>query len=98
MSQQVEANFLRSLNAAYFYGTIGISTIAAGTATLVGGTVSVTTTNISATTIVILTGQNSSGTHGELTISARVAGASFDITSSSGTDTRLVGYILIEVA
>jgi len=98
MAQQIEANFLRSLNVAYFYGQIQIGNLAAGSATLVAGTVTVSTTNVTANTIIILTGQNSSGTHGELTVSNRTAGTSFVITSSNAGDTRLVGYILIEPA
>lgn len=69
-----------------------------GTSTLVGGTVTVSTTAVTANSRIFLTGQNSSGTHGELTVSARVAGTSFTITSSSGTDTRSVAWLLMEPA
>lgn len=67
-----------------------------GTATLVAGTVVVSDANVTASSIFTLTGQNSSGTHGELTISARSAGVSFTISSSSGTDTRAIGWTMIE--
>lgn len=67
-----------------------------GASTLVAGTVTVNNTLITANTRIFLTGQNSSGTHGELTVSARVAGTSFTITSSSATDTRSVAWLLIE--
>lgn len=69
-----------------------------GTATLVAGTVVVSTTAVSATSRILLTGQNSSGTHGELTISARTAGTSFTITSANGADTRAVAWMIVEPA
>lgn len=69
---------------------------AMGAATLVGGTVTVSNNTVTANTRIFLTGQNSSGTHGELTVSARSAGTSFTITSSSGTDTRSVAWLLVE--
>lgn len=67
-----------------------------GVATLVAGTVTVNTTAVTANSRIMLTGQNSSGTHGELTVSARTAGTSFVITSSSGTDTRQIAWIIFE--
>lgn len=67
-----------------------------GVATLVAGTVTVSTTAVTATSRIMLTGQDSSGTAGELTVSARVAGTSFTITSTSGTDTRTVAWIIFE--
>jgi len=69
-----------------------------GTATLVAGTVVVSTTKVTANSVIQLTGQNSSGTHGELTVSARTAGTSFTITSLSTLDTRSIGWIIIEPA
>lgn len=69
---------------------------ARGAATLVAGTVTVNTTAVTASSIIMLTGQNSSGAAGELTISARVAGASFTITSASPTDTRSIGWLIFE--
>lgn len=69
-----------------------------GVATLVAGTVTVNNTLITGNTRIFLTGQNSSGTHGELTVSARSASTSFTITSSSATDTRSVAWLLIEPA
>lgn len=67
-----------------------------GVATLVAGTVTVGNTKIAASTRIFLTGQDSSGTHGELTISARTVGVGFTITSTSATDTRSVCWLLIE--
>lgn len=69
---------------------------AMGAATLVGGTVTVNTGKVTANSRIFLTGQNSSGTHGELTVSARSVGTSFTITSSSGSDTRSVAWLLVE--
>lgn len=69
-----------------------------GAATLVAGTVVVNTTAVTANSRIMLAGQNSSGTHGELTISARTAGTSFTITSSNAADTRSVGWIIFEPA
>jgi hypothetical protein len=67
-----------------------------GVATLVAGTVTVANTRVRANSRILLTGQNSSGTSGELTVSARVADTSFTITSSSGTDTRQVAWLILE--
>lgn len=67
-----------------------------GLATLVGGAVVVSTTKVTADSRIMLTGQNSSGTAGELTVSARTAGTSFTITSSSGTDTRDIAWVIFE--
>lgn len=67
-----------------------------GTAVLVGGTKIVPDVTITANTVVLLTCQVPGGTPGFLRVSARTPGASFTITSSSGTDTSTVGYLLIE--
>lgn len=69
---------------------------AMGIATLVGGTVTVSNTLVTANSRIMLTGQNSSGAHGELTISARTPGTDFTITSTSATDTRDVAWIIFE--
>lgn len=69
-----------------------------GTGTMIAGAVTVLTTKVTANSRIMLTGQNSSGTPGELTVSARTAGTSFTITSESALDTRLVGWIILEPA
>lgn len=69
-----------------------------GIATLVAGTVTVSNTAVTANSRILLSGQDSSGAHGELTISARTAGTNFTITSSSGTDTRNVAWLIFEPA
>lgn len=69
---------------------------ARGTAALVAGTIVVNTTAVTANSIILLTGQGSGGTAGELTISARTPGASFTITSASAADTRTIGWLIAE--
>jgi hypothetical protein len=67
-----------------------------GTATLAGGTVVVSDTATTAASIILLTCQTPGGTPGFLRVSARSAGTSFTILSSSGSDTSVVGYLIIE--
>lgn len=80
---------------------IGIDIVAtpgaasAGVATLFAGTATIATTAITASSIVMLTYQAVAGTPGVLYVSARVAGVSVTITSSSGTDVSGVAWLLI---
>jgi hypothetical protein len=67
-----------------------------GQVALSGGTATVSNTSVTANTRIFLSHANTSGTLGHLYISARVAGTSFTITSSSGTDTSTVNWLLIE--
>lgn len=69
-----------------------------GVATLVGGTVTVNTTEVTANSRIFLTAQDTGGTPGALRVSARSAGTSFTITSTSGTDTSTVAWFLVEPA
>lgn len=69
-----------------------------GVATLVGGTVVVNNTSVTANTRIFLTAQTSGAAAGALRVSARTAGTSFTVTSSSGTDTSQVAYLLVEPA
>jgi hypothetical protein len=69
-----------------------------GSATLVGGTVTVSTTAVTATSRILLTTNNPGGTPGAVYVSARVAGTSFTITSTSGTDTSDVVWAIFEPA
>lgn len=69
-----------------------------GTATLVAGAATVATTEITANSRVQLTSQADGGAVGFLRVSARTAGTSFTITSSSGTDTSTVAWLLVEPA
>lgn len=67
-----------------------------GTATLVAGTVTVNTNKVTAASRIFLTNQSLGGTAGFLRVSARTVGTSFTITSSSGTDTSVVAWIMFE--
>lgn len=67
-----------------------------GTATLVAGTVTVNTTGVTANSRIFLTCLTPGGAPGFLRVSAVVAGTSFTITSSSGTDTSVVAWIIVE--
>ena len=67
-----------------------------GLSTLVGGTVVVSTTAVTASSRIFLTCQTPGGTPGFLRVSARTAGTSFTILSSSGTDTSDVAWLIME--
>jgi hypothetical protein len=67
-----------------------------GTATLSGGAVTVANTSITANSRILLTSNADGGTPGFLRVSARVAGTSFTVTSSSGTDTSTFAYQIFE--
>ena len=67
-----------------------------GTATLVAGTVTVSNTSVTANSRILLTIQTPGGAVGAVYVSARTAGTSFTITSTSGTDTSTVAYEIIE--
>ena len=89
---------LGSANYASFRAALGIdpSVISSGTATLVGGTVTVSHAAVTASSRIVVTGNADGGTPGWLRVSARSAGATFTITSSSGADTSTVAWILAE--
>lgn len=67
-----------------------------GVASLVGGTVTVNSSIVTADSRIFLTHENNSGTPGFVTISARTAGTSFTITSSSATDTSTIAWLIVE--
>lgn len=67
-----------------------------GTATLAAGTATVATTAVTASSRIQVTGNSDGGTPGWLRVSARTAGTSFVITSSSGTDTSTVAWFIVE--
>jgi hypothetical protein len=69
-----------------------------GRATLAAGTVTVNTTAVTANSEIFLTCQTPGGTPGFLRVSARTAGTSFTITSSSSTDTSVVAWMIVEPA
>lgn len=67
-----------------------------GSVTLVGGTAVATTTHVTADSRIFLTIQSPGGTVGSVYVSSRVPGASFTISSTSGTDTSTVAWVIIE--
>lgn len=69
-----------------------------GTATLTSGTVTVSTTAVTANSRIFLTPQAAAGTPGWLRVSARTAGTSFTVTSSSGSDASMFAWMLVEPA
>lgn len=69
---------------------------AMGIATLVAGTVTVNNNLVTANSRIFLTNNNPGGAVGALSISARVAGTSFTITSTSGTDTSDIAWEIKE--
>ncbi len=69
-----------------------------GTAVLVAGTVTVANTAVTANSRIFLTSQVDGGVTGFLRVSARTAGTSFVITSSSVLDTSTVAYQIFEPA
>lgn len=69
-----------------------------GTATLIAGSVVVANTSVTATSRIFLTSNVDGGTPGWLRVSARTAGTSFTITSSSVIDTSTVAYLIMEPA
>jgi hypothetical protein len=73
---------------------VDTSAVKTGTATLVAGTVTVNDAAITANSVIRLGQKTVGGTPGALYVSARSAGVSFSITSTSGTDTSVVQYYI----
>lgn len=67
-----------------------------GTAALTAGAATVANTSVTANSRIFLTSQADGGTPGWLRVSARTAGTSFTITSSSNLDTSTVAYLITE--
>ena len=67
-----------------------------GTATLVGGAKTVASTDVTVNSEIFLTNNKKGGTLGDLYIDNVVAGISFDIVSTSGTDTSTIAWLLFE--
>jgi hypothetical protein len=65
-----------------------------GVATLVGGTVTVANTAVTASTRIFVSRSTTGGTEGHLS-TTQIAGTSFTVNSSSGTDTSTVNWLLI---
>lgn len=69
-----------------------------GTATLVAGTVTVSNTSVTTNSRIFLSIQAAGGAVGVPYVAARTAGTSFTITSTSNSDTSVVGYEIFEPA
>ena len=69
-----------------------------GTAALTAGSATVSTTAVASNSRIYLTSNADGGTPGWLRVSARTAGTSFTITSSSATDTSTVAWIIVDPA
>lgn len=67
-----------------------------GRSVLVAGAVVVANTNVTAVSNIYVTSNIDGGTPGWLRVSARTAGTSFTITSSSGTDTSTVAWLIVD--
>lgn len=67
-----------------------------GTAVMVAGTVTVNNSTVTAKTRIFLTINTPGGTVGSVYVSARTAGTSFTITSTSVLDTSTVAWLLVE--
>src|SRR5262249_39141703 len=67
-----------------------------GAATLALGTVTVNTTAVTANSRIFLTIQSAAGVIGTPYISARTAGTSFTITSTSALDTSKIAWLIVE--
>jgi len=67
-----------------------------GTSALTAGAATVSNTSVTANSRILLTSNADGGTPGWLRVSARSAGTSFTITSSSGTDTSTVAWLILE--
>lgn len=66
------------------------------TAAMTAGAITVANTSVTATSRIFLTAQTTGGTPGALRVSARTAGTSFTITSTSTTDTSTVAWLIAE--
>lgn len=73
-----------------------ITRIRRGRVSLTAGAATVSDSNVTTSSDIQLTSNADGGTPGWLRVSARSAGVSFTITSSSGTDTSSVGWIMVE--
>jgi hypothetical protein len=67
-----------------------------GTATLTAGSVTVADATVTANSEIYLNHRTPGGTPGWLRVSSRSNGVSFTVTSSSGTDTSVIGYWMVE--
>jgi hypothetical protein len=96
-SSQLISYLEHLINGSIYIGTAGskTTTVRHGTATLVGGTVTVADVNVLSTSRFYVLGTADGGTPGWQRVSARSNGVSFTITSSSGTDTSTVSWMMV---
>jgi len=73
-----------------------VSKLTFGTGTLVAGTAVVSQTNVTSSSRIFTCSNADGGTPGWLRVTAKSAGVSFTVTSSSGTDTSTFTYLIIE--
>jgi hypothetical protein len=83
------------VTAAITAATSPITPVATGTATLVAGAATVSNTSVTANAVIRLSHSTRGGTPGAVYVSAITGGASFVITSTSGTDTSKVRYEIV---
>ena len=67
-----------------------------GTSALSGGTVTVSNTAVTANSLIFLTSQADGGSPGFVRVTAKTANTSFVITSSNGSDTSTVAWLIVE--
>lgn len=72
-----------------------IPAIRAGTAALTAGTVSVSLSSAGSSTVVLVSRQTPGGTLGNLSVPVITAGSGFTITSSSSSETSVVGWVAV---
>lgn len=77
-------------------GNCGVPVTRSGTGVLVAGVLTVNTAMVTANSRIFLTSQVDGGTPGFLRVTARVAGTSFTVTSSSVADTSTFAWEIIE--
>lgn len=92
-----------TLSSASRFATAGVKIVEGtnatmGIATLVAGTVTVNTTAVTANSRIQLTHQNNAGTPDFVSVTARVAGTSFTITSGNAADTSDIAWMIVEPA
>lgn len=97
------AGTITATNGNLVLGTAGNKlSIATGTnasigtsAAMTGGTITISTTAVTASSKIFLTAVTPGGTQGTLSVGTIVAGTSFVINSSSGSDTSTVNWLII---
>ena len=67
-----------------------------GTTALTAGSATVSNTVVTANSLIFLTSQADGGTPGFVRVTAKTAGTSFVITSSSSTDTSTIAWLIVE--